>query len=184
MTVITALTKAQRCRISEFRDKWWAIAHRPGSSDEAVMRDMIARVYGLSKRPLPKVIIVDSPLDAIALAQSHLSDAKTVLEQLIDPGWAKCRNLIWNKLLTQLSTEVNKKLWSQFETLASSGLWGWLAQELNRDREIKSVSISDLLRLEEMTAWAAQIDFCRTVLGCVVDSNLWAILSQTVHHYY
>lgn len=178
--VISTLTTAQRRQISTFQEKWRAIARRPGN--ESTAKTVVMQVYRTFGVPVPRVVTAESPFSAIALMKHQPHDT------WLDPGWAKCRNLLWQELLSQLSTAVNKELWSHFVGLSSSGCWGWLVNEishqLRHETAANEFDISKIIRIEEMTAWAAQLDFCQSVLGCTLDPDLWELLSQSVIHCY
>lgn len=185
--MITALTDAQRSRIEAFQHKWWAIAHSHQSLDEAATCQVIEQMYALAELPAPKVVFAGSPFEGAALMTKHLQ-TEVNRKPLIDPGWNRCRNQLWSELLLQLSPPVNKELWSAFQSLSSQGSWSWLIGELSRQIRAEASSsvfeAHDIVRLEEMTAWVAQLDFCREVLGCQINPALWDLLSQSVHHCY
>lgn len=182
-TTIENLTLAQKGLISDYREKWRAIALSPGPIDPEKATAAINAAYGAIGKPAPQIVFFDSPYRAFRKPQNILaslrgalfrgkiedrlgikqtSSVRTGLEnQFSSEGFAPIKRLLWSLLGSQLARQVGNPVWHQLRSQLDCPNDNCIQPEL----------------------WAYQagvVDFCISVLNCEYDLTKWQALQSVV----
>ena len=107
--MITKLTREQEARIPQIIDEWNAVVVNGDTSiNEQELHKGIEWLYGLNKKPMPFVFVVDSPLAAQLAANVMIE----VLGKLLKKSKSQLRSQLESQLGSQLGSQQIK--WHDF----------------------------------------------------------------------
>ena len=100
--------------VADCRGRWRAVAFATGVSEREAIEAAIAQAYRLGGLASPRVILVDSPTEALRTIDSLEKSHQSAWQQLWAEPWrqslARSRKDVPEALLTRLTAEVRDDL--------------------------------------------------------------------------
>src|SRR3990167_8657909 len=136
--MITELTKEQESKIEIYRQKWHDNYFKEEFNEDKA-RQLVNWMYSLSKKPVPQIIILDSPL-SVQLSIEVLMKGfpqQQLYQQLSQQIGQQLRQQLRQQLEQQLSQQLRQQLYQQLrqqlsmvfpDTWGDTSWYGYLAR--------------------------------------------------------
>ncbi|BAY27404.1 hypothetical protein NIES2100_72280 [Calothrix sp. NIES-2100] len=190
---IAKLTPEQAALIPVYREKWTSIALSTIPIDRQKARESVTVAYQLLDLPEPEIIFFDSPYAAwnerlVEIINLPKKERWQIINEIeLITGNLKIHLI--NELRYQLTPQIQDELLFylhrelDIEPLLSNELnlmWSILDSKSNRKLQTSEITLAASGVCNLWAEAGAYLDFCISVLNCVVDQQRWIIYQNLI----